>query len=136
VSSPRKQRDPHCGVSSFVRTWPLHNLMHSLHLDRLIHSTDLHFHSDLPCSLQSHAFLNTECCVHTYVGQLQRTEGAALKSHSNTFTHTQARTDVQEKRDFAHILYAAAIRQDSLLICQSSTNHFHRAYSVSSYGIL
>lgn len=49
-----------------LERWPLCNLMHSLHLDRLIHSTHLHFPSDLPCSLWSHAILNTECCVHTH----------------------------------------------------------------------
>lgn len=48
--SPLKQREPHCGVSCSAGTRPLNNLMHSLHLDRLIHSTHLHFPGDLPCS--------------------------------------------------------------------------------------
>lgn len=97
----------------------LYNLMHSLHLIQLIHSTYLHFTSDLSCSSQSHALLNTVFCVHTYL-----TSDNSGGERGRHWSLKQARRLMRiGKCDVIH----------SLLICQSSTNHFHGAFSVSSY---
>lgn len=95
--SPVKQSEPQHGVSSFVGAWPLYNAMLSLHLDWLNHATHLHFPSDLPCSLQTHAFLNPECCP--------RIEGALLKSHSDVRTDFSTHCCTQESVNCEHMLF-------------------------------
>lgn len=71
--------------------------MLSLHLDWLNHATHLHFPSDLPCSLQTHTFLNPECCP--------RIEGALLKSHSDVRTDFSTHFCTQESVNCEHMLF-------------------------------
>lgn len=71
--------------------------MLSLHLDWLNHATHLHFPSDLPCSLQTHAFLNPECCP--------RIEGALLKSHSDVRTDFSTHCCTQERVNCERMLF-------------------------------
>lgn len=97
----------------------LYNLMHSLHLIQLIHSTYLHFTTDLSCSSQSHALLNTVFCVHTYL------------TSDNSGGERGRHWSLKQARRLLRIGKCNVIH--SLLICQSSTNHFHGAFSISSY---